>query len=133
MNQPDVNWNCPRCGADVDGGFEVCWACGTSRDGTSDPDFEVATAPIVEVDHVDPPATLKVLMWICLLLTVPVAISGAPVKFKHPWGTIFAILLLGGFVCAVLRLLSALLRAVRCTSKRDGTEPNCSPEQEKRQ
>jgi hypothetical protein len=33
-------WTCPNCKIDVDPGFEVCWACGTSRDGTLDPDFD---------------------------------------------------------------------------------------------
>ena len=25
------NWDCPRCGADVEGNFECCWQCGTER------------------------------------------------------------------------------------------------------
>ena len=33
-------WTCPNCRTEVDPGFEVCWACGTSRDGTLDPDFD---------------------------------------------------------------------------------------------
>ncbi len=24
-------WTCPRCGNDVDGGFEICWSCQASR------------------------------------------------------------------------------------------------------
>jgi len=65
MSESAANWNCPRCGAEVDAGYEVCWACGTSRDGTPDPDFEVATAPIVEADHVDPPSP-----WAALLMVL---------------------------------------------------------------
>lgn len=33
------SWNCPQCGESVPIGFEVCWNCGTSEDGTPDPDF----------------------------------------------------------------------------------------------
>ncbi|HEY5314767.1 MAG TPA: DUF2007 domain-containing protein [Pirellulales bacterium] len=32
-------WRCRRCGAEVEPGFEVCWKCGTARDGTIDPEF----------------------------------------------------------------------------------------------
>ncbi len=32
-------WTCPQCGSKVDPGFDVCWSCGTSRDGTKDPGF----------------------------------------------------------------------------------------------
>jgi hypothetical protein len=32
-------WQCSKCGAEVEAGFETCWQCGTSRDGVEDPDF----------------------------------------------------------------------------------------------
>ena len=32
-------WTCPKCGTKVDPSFEVCWSCGTSRDGEEDPSF----------------------------------------------------------------------------------------------
>jgi hypothetical protein len=32
-------WTCPKCDAEVDDGFEICWACGTSFDGIEDPKF----------------------------------------------------------------------------------------------
>ena len=32
-------WTCPKCGAKVDPSFEVCWQCGTSREGVEDPNF----------------------------------------------------------------------------------------------
>ena len=35
-------WNCSRCREEIDEDFEVCWACGTGRDGTIDPDFQNA-------------------------------------------------------------------------------------------
>jgi hypothetical protein len=41
-------WTCPKCGSKVDVGFDVCWQCGTSRDGAEDPSFVRAddAAPI---------------------------------------------------------------------------------------
>jgi hypothetical protein len=35
-------WTCPKCGSKVDQNFEVCWSCGTSRDGEEDPSFVLA-------------------------------------------------------------------------------------------
>ncbi len=32
-------WTCSSCGSAVDDVFEVCWSCGTSRDGVPDPTF----------------------------------------------------------------------------------------------
>ena len=35
-------WQCPKCRSSVDDSFEVCWSCGTSADGTEDPNFVTA-------------------------------------------------------------------------------------------
>jgi hypothetical protein len=32
-------WKCKKCHESVEGSFEVCWNCGTSRDGIEDPNF----------------------------------------------------------------------------------------------
>jgi hypothetical protein len=37
-------WTCAKCGTKVDSSFEVCWSCGTSADGTEDPNFVPADA-----------------------------------------------------------------------------------------
>jgi hypothetical protein len=37
-------WNCAKCGAEVDDGFEVCWSCGTTIDGKLDPSFSRSDA-----------------------------------------------------------------------------------------
>lgn len=29
-------WNCPRCGSDVDAGFEICWSCQATRADQAD-------------------------------------------------------------------------------------------------
>ena len=34
-----TNWTCPTCAAEVPADFGVCWSCGTSRDGGTDPAF----------------------------------------------------------------------------------------------
>jgi hypothetical protein len=46
-------WTCPKCSAKVDPTFEVCWQCGTSRDGVEDPNFVRAeeTPPIADARY----------------------------------------------------------------------------------
>jgi hypothetical protein len=45
-------WVC-ECGAEVDAGFDVCWACGLSRDAVAPPDDEshVTISAPVEADN----------------------------------------------------------------------------------
>ena len=35
-------WKCVKCHEKVDNNFEVCWNCGTSREGIEDPEFRPA-------------------------------------------------------------------------------------------
>ena len=35
-------WPCVRCRQEVEDSFDVCWSCGTSKDGVEDPDFRKA-------------------------------------------------------------------------------------------
>lgn len=35
-----LDWKCQRCGEEVSGDFDVCWSCGATRDGATDPSFE---------------------------------------------------------------------------------------------
>ena len=46
-------WKCSVCGERVTADFEVCWACGASRDGQPDPEFAVepAAAPLAAADE----------------------------------------------------------------------------------
>ncbi len=40
MEEPvEGSWQCPACNEMVGPSFEACWNCGTSQDGTPDPDF----------------------------------------------------------------------------------------------
>lgn len=41
-------WECKKCRERVEGSFEVCWNCGTTRDGVEDPSFRA------EVDEETP-------------------------------------------------------------------------------
>src|SRR5262245_51819712 len=41
-------WQCVKCRERVEDSFDVCWNCGTSRDGTEDPTFEQAKEGITE-------------------------------------------------------------------------------------
>jgi hypothetical protein len=41
-------WSCPRCHESIEDSFDVCWKCGTSREGRVDPTFlnrEIEPAP----------------------------------------------------------------------------------------
>ena len=41
-----AGWACPHCGAANDDGFDLCYACGTGRDGSpADPSFRHDSAP----------------------------------------------------------------------------------------
>ncbi len=75
-DRPSQAWPCPKCGAEVDGELEVCWACGTTADGVEDADFRDAEAavtptPIKEVGPKGPPgAGLAVLIAFCIPMCV---------------------------------------------------------------
>jgi hypothetical protein len=105
MTAPSSNWKCPDCGAEVDAGFEVCWACGTAHDGTADPDFEVATAPIIDTDRVDAPspwlAALMVLFFPALIVYGIMKLL-FPLRAGHRQFTIRSLLLVIALVAIVL-------------------------------
>ena len=48
-------WDCPKCHERHEDSFEICWNCGTARDGTEDPEFQRAeaepAASSAEPDH----------------------------------------------------------------------------------
>lgn len=39
MAEEAAGWKCGKCGEEVEAEFEVCWNCGTSKEGVEDPDF----------------------------------------------------------------------------------------------
>jgi len=41
-------WNCPKCREQVEENFEVCWSCGTAKDGSEDPSFRRADDAVAE-------------------------------------------------------------------------------------
>jgi hypothetical protein len=46
-------WTCPKCKSTVDGKFEVCWSCGTSREGVEDPTFVLADDEVPDESPLD--------------------------------------------------------------------------------
>jgi hypothetical protein len=55
-------WSCSQCGESVPGGFEVCWNCGTSQNGATDPGFSKEPAnyqPPDESQPAEPAAAAK--------------------------------------------------------------------------
>jgi hypothetical protein len=67
-------WSCPKCLTTVDGTFETCWSCGTSRDGEEDPAFTRADdddgsihAPPWKWEHevVNAPSEVAECYWAC--------------------------------------------------------------------
>ena len=38
-------WDCPKCSEQIEESFQVCWNCGTSKDGREDPDFQPEGTP----------------------------------------------------------------------------------------
>src|SRR5262249_36245043 len=47
-------WTCPSCQADVEDQFEICWACGSSREGVKDPNFVRADADTASTPDAEP-------------------------------------------------------------------------------
>lgn len=40
-------WSCANCGAEVTDKFDICWGCGTSREGVKDPSFRTEEDGII--------------------------------------------------------------------------------------
>jgi hypothetical protein len=55
-------WPCLKCRETLDDDFDVCWNCGTTKDGVEDPNFRKADdAPAMEeVPPIDPTAIREV-------------------------------------------------------------------------
>ncbi len=54
---PPDHWRCPSCGEAVADTFDACWSCGTSVDGTPDPNFErkpqvLGESPLEPILHI---------------------------------------------------------------------------------
>lgn len=95
-------WDCPQCCEKVEGNLAVCWACGTDRDGTLDPEFQTADdyEPPVHEDNIQfsvPRFSLGGLIStvtvLCLYLGV---LGGALTELSHDIPTILTLVLLFG-------------------------------------
>jgi len=79
--EPGRTWTCPKCSVGVDLEMDVCWACGTASDGTEDPEFERADAPVVkppgdEGEERGPPHPLVALAVVLFAAPFTIAASG---------------------------------------------------------
>jgi len=43
-------WQCVKCHERLEDNFDVCWNCGTSRDGTEDPAFGKENGALAETE-----------------------------------------------------------------------------------
>jgi uncharacterized protein YbjQ (UPF0145 family) len=73
-------WECKKCRERVEGSFDVCWNCGTSRDGTEDPSFqrEEDAAPPPPAKPA-PPAPKRRRPTHALIVTTGNEVSGRPI------------------------------------------------------
>ena len=44
-------WECSKCHESIEDGFDICWSCGTSKDGTEDPNFESHREATLDNDY----------------------------------------------------------------------------------
>lgn len=42
-------WKCPSCQVSIEEPFEICWNCGTSKDGEEDPSFNAPNQELTTV------------------------------------------------------------------------------------
>jgi hypothetical protein len=48
-------WTCSKCGEGLEDTFDVCWSCGTSREGVVDPHFfDTEAPPAPENEPIEP-------------------------------------------------------------------------------
>jgi uncharacterized protein YbjQ (UPF0145 family) len=76
-------WECKKCRERVENSFDVCWNCGTSRDGVEDPAFhkEDDAAPAVPESQAKakPPAKKPRRAVPALIVTTGNEVSGRPI------------------------------------------------------
>lgn len=68
-------WHCSACGEEVIEKFQICWNCGTDREGNSDPGFEQEQLyepgpPEAETSQFTMTALLKYVTWLSLIFAV---------------------------------------------------------------
>ena len=116
-DEDEEDWPCPKCATEVEAFLDVCWACGTTREGVEDPDFEPATAPII-----DSPEGGPLSPWVAIfLIACPPALviylmtkvlfrPGAPEREPEAAETLPVVARDAGPVDARLRRLEAVRR-----------------------
>jgi hypothetical protein len=69
-------WNCPVCGQRVDGGWEICWSCGSSVDGTPAPPRGAEKAPTESSSRVGAAGQSGLLLWAAFALISVLLVTG---------------------------------------------------------
>lgn len=82
-DRPSQAWTCPKCGAEVDGELETCWACGTTADGLEDADFQHADAPPSRApeEKVGPKGPPSAVLALLIAFCVPMYVFNTMVGF----------------------------------------------------
>jgi hypothetical protein len=119
-------WRCPECGTDVEGSFDVCWRCGTTRNGTRDPEFRTADDPeaIPETPRERPQFTIGSILLLTLVLSLLFAairdcvISGMAGQLDRAFvgfalAVVLVVVLLFGAGTWIVYALAALIRRRR--------------------
>lgn len=73
-------WECKKCRERIEGDFDVCWNCGTTRDGVEDPSFQredEAESPPAPKQRPAPPLPKKAVP--ALIVTTGNEVSGRPI------------------------------------------------------
>lgn len=66
-------WKCSKCGEQIGANFEICWACGTSKEGAEDPHFfedddkDPSLEPYAEMAETGAPQERLVTVASCIL------------------------------------------------------------------
>jgi hypothetical protein len=73
-------WICPKCQADVDGQWSLCWSCGTSKMGEEDPDFhtwyrELSNGSLAGKTYTDVIAAIISVLYLVLFLAFKTPLS----------------------------------------------------------
>jgi len=116
-DRPSQGWSCPKCGAEVDAEMEVCWACGTTADGTEDADFQdaetavTAKGPKQPGPKGPPGAVLAVLIAFCIPLFIFNTLVGIDFfvgQTRYPISGGLLLLLLAADLLSVVGLFQSL-------------------------
>ena len=107
-----MNWKCPNCREPIESALEVCWHCGTSRDGTVDLGFEHADDYEPPIPEEKPQYRLGTLLKLMVAGCLVFAMCGAVIG--ESWNPVAIVAGMAGLVFLGIYLFHwMLLRSVR--------------------